>query len=187
MLLRPAVLKLIALCPDFMASDLRGLARRGKNAAQAGRLLSLAVIHDGGSRAEAAHLGAPRHKANGAALVLPHCNTEAMSLHLAEITTMISPGRHAMLLLDPAAWPLPAGLTVPPNITMLPLSPTCPTLNVIESVWQFMRDTWLSNRVGTGGARTDGPGRPVGQAGDGGKRQRHRADIIGDPALVAGA
>lgn len=165
MLLGPAVLKLISLCPDFMASDLRGLARRSKNAAQAGRLLSLAVIHDGGSRAEAAHLGAPRHKANGAALVLPHCNTEAMSLHLAEITTKISPGRHAML----------------------PLSPTCPTLNVIESVWQFMRDTWLSNRVGTGGARTDRPGRPMGQAGHGGKRQRHRADIIGDPALVAGA
>jgi transposase len=47
----------IALRPDFDATVLRGLARRSKNAAQARRLLALAVIYDGGSRTEAAHLG----------------------------------------------------------------------------------------------------------------------------------
>jgi len=47
----------IALRPDFTASALRGLARRSKDAAQARRLLSLAVIYDGGSRTEAALLG----------------------------------------------------------------------------------------------------------------------------------
>lgn len=47
----------IALRPDFDASLLRGLARRSKDAAQARRLLSLAVIYDGGSRTEAARLG----------------------------------------------------------------------------------------------------------------------------------
>jgi transposase len=47
----------IALRPDFTASALRGLARRSKDAAQARRLLSLAVIYDGGSRSEAARLG----------------------------------------------------------------------------------------------------------------------------------
>jgi len=36
----------------------------------------------------------------GAALVLPHCNTEAMSLHLAEIATAIAPRAHAVLLVD---------------------------------------------------------------------------------------
>ena len=79
--------------------------------------------------------------------MLPHCNTEAMGLHLAEIATMISPGRHAVLLLDQAGWHLSAALTVPPNITLLPLPPKCPELNVMENVWQFMRDNWLSNRV----------------------------------------
>ena len=39
----------IALRPDFDASALRGLARRSKDAAQARRLLSLAVVSDGGS------------------------------------------------------------------------------------------------------------------------------------------
>ena len=47
----------IALRPDFDAPALRGLARRSKDAAQARRLLSLAVIYDGGSRTEAALLG----------------------------------------------------------------------------------------------------------------------------------
>jgi transposase len=47
----------IALRPDFDASALRGLARRSKDTAQARRLLSLAVIYDGGSRTEAALLG----------------------------------------------------------------------------------------------------------------------------------
>ncbi len=47
----------IALRPDFTASSLRGHARRSRDAAQARRLLSLAVIYDGGSRSEAAMLG----------------------------------------------------------------------------------------------------------------------------------
>ena len=83
----------------------------------------------------------------GAALVLPYCNTEAMGLHLAEIATMVSPGRHAVLLLDQAGWHLSAALRVPPNITLLPLPSKCPELNVMENVWQFMRDNWLSNRI----------------------------------------
>jgi transposase len=54
---RLAMPNAIALRPDFTASALRGLARRSKDAAQARRLLSLAVIYDGGSRTEAACLG----------------------------------------------------------------------------------------------------------------------------------
>src|SRR6266699_3356423 len=38
----------------------------------------------------------------GAALVLPACNTEAMQLHLDEITTKVAPGAHAILMLDQA-------------------------------------------------------------------------------------
>jgi hypothetical protein len=38
----------------------------------------------------------------GAALVLPCCTTVAMNLHLAEISTMVSPDKHAVLLLDQA-------------------------------------------------------------------------------------
>jgi DDE superfamily endonuclease len=83
----------------------------------------------------------------GAALVLPRCNTEAMNLHLAEIATAVAPGAHAAVLLDQAGWHLSNRLTVPPNITLVPLPPKCPELNSAENVWQFMRDNWLSNRV----------------------------------------
>ncbi len=47
----------IALRSDVTAAQLRNLARRGKDAAQARRLLALAAIYDGGSRGEAARLG----------------------------------------------------------------------------------------------------------------------------------
>jgi transposase len=58
-----------------------------------------------------------------------------------------SPGRHAVLLLDQAGWHLSGELNVPANITLLPLPPKCPELNVMENVWQFMRDNWLTNRI----------------------------------------
>jgi putative transposase len=48
-----------------------------------------------------------------------------------------------------ADWPgfAPWAVTVPPDITLVPLPPKCPELNVAENVWQFMRENWLSNRI----------------------------------------
>ena len=83
----------------------------------------------------------------GAALVLQFCNTAAMNLHLAEIIEMVSPGKRAVLLLDQAGWRLSGDVDVPDNITLLPLPPICPEFNVMENIWQFMRDMWLSNRI----------------------------------------
>ena len=47
----------IPLRSDFDASQLRGLARKTKNAPQARRLLALAAIYEGASRTEAARIG----------------------------------------------------------------------------------------------------------------------------------
>lgn len=47
----------ILLRSDFDGNGLRLLARQTNDASQARRLLSLASIYDGGSRANAAHLG----------------------------------------------------------------------------------------------------------------------------------
>ncbi|WP_184250698.1 IS630 family transposase [Novosphingobium chloroacetimidivorans] len=85
----------------------------------------------------------------GAALVLPRCNSQAMSLHLAEIAAAVSPGAHAVVMLDQAGWHLAGALEVPANMTLLPIPPRCPELNPVENVWQFMRDNWLSNRIFT--------------------------------------
>ena len=78
---------------------------------------------------------------------MPRCDTEAMNLHLAEIATQVAPGAHAAVLVDQAGWHLTGKLTVPPNITLIPLPAKCPELNPQENVWQFMRDNWLSNRI----------------------------------------
>ena len=82
-----------------------------------------------------------------AGLVLPRCNSKAMSLHLAEISQAVKTGAHAVVILDQAGWHGAKALQVPDNITLLPLPPRSPELNPVENIWQFMRDNWLSNRV----------------------------------------
>lgn len=87
-------------------------------------------------------------RGTGASLVLPHADLEAMNLHLAEISTQVSPGAHALLVLDGAGWHKPGGgLRVPPNITLLPLPPYAPELNPVENLWAYLRSNQLSNRV----------------------------------------
>ena len=84
----------------------------------------------------------------GAALVLPHVNTEAMNLHLQEISIQVSPGAHAVVTLDGAGWHQQGRkLKVPDNISLLPLPPYSPELNPQENVWQFLRQNYLANRV----------------------------------------
>ena len=83
----------------------------------------------------------------GAGLVMPRCNTQAMTAHLAEISAMVAPGAHAVVILDQAGWHMSKALAVPDNITLLPLPPRSPELNPVENVWQYLRENWLSNRV----------------------------------------
>jgi transposase len=78
---------------------------------------------------------------------MPACNSEAMSLHLAEIARKVASDAHAVLILDQAGWHLSGRLAVPPNITLIALPAKCPELNPVENIWQFMRDNWLSNRI----------------------------------------
>ena len=94
-------------------------------------------------------------------LVLPHANTEAMNLHLAEIALAIAPGAHAvlrrendppdhfliLLILDGAGWHGGKDLVVPQNITPLTLPPYSPELNPVENVWQYLRANKLANTV----------------------------------------
>jgi hypothetical protein len=70
-----------------------------------------------------------------------------LQLHLDEIATKITPGAHAILLLDQAGWHGAKALKVPNNISLLQLPPRAPELNGQENIWQFMRQNWLSNRI----------------------------------------
>jgi putative transposase len=48
----------VPLRPDFEATQLRGLAKRSRDPDQTRRLLALAALYDGGSRSDAARIGA---------------------------------------------------------------------------------------------------------------------------------
>ena len=72
-----------------------------------------------------------------------------MALERAEISQAVAPGAHALVLLDQAGWHLSKRLTVPDNLTLVPLPAKAPELNAMENVWQVLRENWLSNRIFT--------------------------------------
>jgi len=86
-------------------------------------------------------------RGTGAALALPYADTEAMQLHLEEISRAVAGGAHAVLLLDRAGWHTTANLIVPKNLTLVFLPSRAPELNPVENIWQYLRQTWLSSRV----------------------------------------
>jgi transposase len=83
----------------------------------------------------------------GAALVLPIANTQAMQLHLAEISKHVARKAHGVVLMDRAGWHATGKLQVPENLTIILLPSKSPELNPVENIWQYLRANWLSNRV----------------------------------------
>jgi transposase len=83
----------------------------------------------------------------GAALVLPIANTQAMQLHLDEISKHVARKAHGVVLMDRVGWHATGKLQVPENLTIILLPSKSPELNPVENVWQYLRANWLSNRV----------------------------------------
>jgi transposase len=70
-----------------------------------------------------------------------------MQMHLDALSQRVGSKRHVVLVLDNAGWHTTAGLKVPGNITLLPLPPYTPELNVVERLWHWIKDHEFSNRV----------------------------------------
>lgn len=79
-------------------------------------------------------------------IVMPYVNTEAMLIHLEHISAKVQNGRHAVIILDRAAWHTTKRLKKFPNISLMPLPAASPELNPTEQVWQVLRDESLGNR-----------------------------------------
>ena len=87
-------------------------------------------------------------RAVGAGIIMPAVNTEAMNEHLNEISAMVAPGAHAVVVCDGAGWHQPGRrLRVPGNITLLKLPPYAPELNPMENIWAYLRGNKLCNLV----------------------------------------
>ena len=87
------------------------------------------------------------HRPCLAALVLPTANTEAMLLHLNEISKYVASKAHAVVLMDRAGWHTTGKLVMPKNLTIILLASKSPELNPNENTWQYLRANHLSNRV----------------------------------------
>lgn len=83
----------------------------------------------------------------GAALVMPYVNTEAMNLHLKEISRHVQQGSHAVIIIDGAGWHRAGELVVPDNLSLLCLPPYSPELNAQENIWQYLRQNYLAGRI----------------------------------------
>jgi hypothetical protein len=83
----------------------------------------------------------------GVAVIMPSADTEAMQKHVDEISRAVIPGAHALIILDKAGWHTTRKLKLPDNLMLVPLPPACPELNAAENIWQYLRQTYLSNRV----------------------------------------
>lgn len=79
--------------------------------------------------------------------MLPWANTQAMQLHLDEVSRHVARKAHGVVLMDRAGWHTTGKLKLPRNITIILLPARSPELNPVENIWQYIRANWLSNRV----------------------------------------
>ncbi len=78
---------------------------------------------------------------------MPYANSEAMELHLEEISRTVTAGAHCALVVDGAGWHSSAELKLPRNITLIRLPPYAPELNPVENIWEYLRKNNLALRV----------------------------------------
>lgn len=78
---------------------------------------------------------------------MPTVDTFCMNLHLLEISRAVAEDAHVALVLDGAGWHVSQGLNVPENITLVPLPPYSPELNVMETGWLYLKSHYLANRI----------------------------------------
>lgn len=79
--------------------------------------------------------------------MLPRADASMMQLHLEEISRTVAAKAHAVVVMDRAGWHTTDTLKVPKNLTIILLPSRSPELNPVENIWQYLRQTWLSNRV----------------------------------------
>ena len=84
---------------------------------------------------------------NSFALVMPYADTAAMQAFLGRFAQTIGDDEHAVMILDQAGWHGSKALTVPANITLVPLPSYSPELNPVERVWLYLKERFLSHRL----------------------------------------
>ncbi|MBN8789135.1 MAG: IS630 family transposase [Terrimonas sp.] len=79
-------------------------------------------------------------------MIAPHCNTDAMSCFLSQLSAQYTDYR-IVLLLDKAGWHVSNNLHLPENISLLHLPPYSPELNPVELLWREIRRKHFHNKI----------------------------------------
>jgi hypothetical protein len=79
----------------------------------------------------------PEHDA-AFGLVLPIVSTDVMQAFLDQLSDQVTPGAHALLIMDRAGWHCANDLVMLDNITAVLLPPDSPESNAIERLWLYL-------------------------------------------------
>ncbi len=66
--------------------------------------------------------------------MMPKANTQAMQMHLDEISHHVAPQTHGVVLMDRAGWHTTDKLNMPSNLTIILLPSRSPELNPVENI-----------------------------------------------------
>ena len=66
---------------------------------------------------------------------------------MAKISSFVTEGAYAVLVVDGAGWHIASRLVLPHNVGLLKLPPYAPELNPTENIWAYVRGNVLSNIV----------------------------------------
>ena len=81
-------------------------------------------------------------------LLLPQVNTDCMNVFLEQLAQSFV-DKDLLLVMDGAAWHRSRGLKIPARITLMYLPAYSPELNPVESLWRYLKDRLIVNRIHT--------------------------------------
>jgi transposase len=70
-----------------------------------------------------------------------------MGRFLLDFAATVPGDTHAVMVLDGAGWHDQRSVTVPPNVTLVPLPAYSPELNPVERIGLYLRERHLSHRL----------------------------------------
>jgi len=82
-----------------------------------------------------------------AGLLAPTINTEMVNAFFDQLMQEVDPDVHVVMVWDQAGFHRSRTLTLPPNVTVIPLPAYSPELNPVENLWHYFRSHYWSNRT----------------------------------------
>jgi transposase len=80
-------------------------------------------------------------------MLSPYIDIPVVNIFLDRFAQEIAPDVHVVMVWDRAGFHTGKALTVPENITIIPLPPYSPELNPMENLWHYLRSHFWSNRT----------------------------------------